>query len=383
MIAYLICFTVTLFCTSIAQKCLDKKKKCMWIVFSILSISIPSFFAGVRAMGVGRDMTMYVSNFWELSNKYNLGRYIEICNTTSVEIGYCMFVYIISTLFKNIHVLLFFIQLIPCFSVYYFAYKNKEKVKMWMVMLIYLLTMYLKSYTIMRQCIAVGIILISIVKFNEKKYIKSILLFLMAYFFHNSAIVAIFMYAIIYMNNSKNITDKQKNVIYIISLGIMSIFMLEYDSLLYFFSFDIEILPKKFYNYLSSDYFSNNIEVVKTDAILKIIYFTFSMILLMKKDRNKNDIPYVIFIVVDIIIFLISFKMTNISRIGYYFFYPAILYLTPRFTNIFKNNPVNKRGIYAIFFMVLLSYWIYTYPIKEDCETYPYKSDIIQIFNFM
>lgn len=75
--------------------------------------------------------------------------------------------------------------------------------------------------------------------------------------------------------------------------------------------------------------------------------------------------------------------MTNISRIGYYFFYPAILYLTPRFLDLFKKDRINRNMGMVMLTIILLAFWIYTYPIKKDCETYPYKSDIIAIFNYM
>lgn len=210
MVAYIICFTTTILFTYVAEKFLNKNKKKMWIFFSIVAIVIPTFFAGVRAQGVGRDMTMYVINFLELAVKYDFSEYMGICNTTSVEAGYSILVYLISKISSDFHYVLFFIQLIPCLAIYYFAYKNREISKMWIIMLVYMLTLYLKSFTIMRQSIAVGLIAISLIKFKDKKYIKTLIFFVMAYMFHTSAVIAVFMYIIIYVNNLKQVNLKQK-----------------------------------------------------------------------------------------------------------------------------------------------------------------------------
>ena len=385
MIAYIVCLGATLVFTNSAEKCLNKKNKMLWIFFSVLAIFVPAFFAGIRAETVGRDISYYVSNIFEYAVKYDYGKYIDICNKTSVEIGYCIFVYVVSIISKDLHFLLFFIQLVPCASVYYFAYKNRENSKMIFVMLIYLLTLYLKSYTIMRQSMALGIIMISIIKFKEGKYISTIIAFFIAIMFHNSAVMALIVYAIIYINNFKRLSSRSKRIIYIMMIGILSLVVLEYKNIIYIFTYNIPVLPSKFYNYLSSNYYSNNLEIVKTDAILKMVCMFFSVFLIFAKaEKKKNDDNiYVFFLIIDIIIFILSFKMTNISRIGYYFFYPSIMYLIPRFLTVFKDDKTNRMGAYLIFISVLLSFWIYTYPIKKDCETYPYKSDIITIFNYL
>lgn len=382
MFAYIICLISICFFTGIAESCFKSNKKYCGIFCLFMVILIFSFFAGIRADDVGRDMGFYVTNIFERAQKYDFGRYFEICNETSVESGYCIFVYLISLITSDYHVLLFMIQFLTCTSVMYFGYKMKPNINLFTFVLIYFFTLYLKSYTIMRQSMAVGFVMVSIILFKEKSYLKCGLFFVLAYYFHNSAIVALSIYCIMYICNSNKLNNKSKNILLFSIIVVAMIICLFYKNIIYIFTYNIAILPVKFYNYLNGAFYSNSIEIVKTDAILKIICILISVCVFIK-DRKKitENKVFFLLLILDFLLFIISFRMTNISRIGYYYFYPALLYVLSRVEIVLAKKLVNRMGFFVIVMSIVGGFWFYTYPIKKDCETFPYRTNICEFLN--
>ena len=171
MKGYLLCFILTIVFTYFAEINFKKEKKGFAIIFSIIAIFIPTFICGIRSADVGRDIEIYVSPLLNSTKIMNFSEYINF-NIKYFELGYVFYVYIISKINSGLNFLLFFIQLIPCAATFIFAYNYRKQIPMWFVMTTYLLTWYLRSYTMMRQSIAVAFILLSIITFEKKQKLE-------------------------------------------------------------------------------------------------------------------------------------------------------------------------------------------------------------------
>lgn len=379
MLPYILTFVISTFFTYLVQKELEKeeKKKSRIIIYTIFALFFPVFFAGARKIGVGRDIGVYVSPVLSWARTRSLESYMAINYVSTLEKGYAIFTYIFAQISSNLTLFLAILQLFPCASVFYFAYKKRNTIPMWLVMLTYLLTWYCRSYTIMRQSIAVAFILISIIKFEEKKYFHTICLYILAIFFHSSAIIAIAIYVFIFLNNS--LKGKNKISVFLLVFVIIVIITLFYKNVLYFFTYSIELLPEKFYLYtLNENYYLGGINVSLTDAIFRaiVIVMGYYLLKISKKQNKKEVLLYVLFMLLELVIYVISFSMINASRMGYYFYYPSLLFLFPSFINMFKSDNKNKLIANFLIIFILFAFWFYNYPVKKQCETYPYYMQI-------
>lgn len=385
MKAYILCFILTILFTYLAEINFKRKNKKRAIFFSIFAIFIPTFICGVRTSEVGRDIGIYVSPTLNLALKYDFNAYINSYLTNLAETGFLIFVYMVSKLTSNLNVLLFLIQLVPCASVFIFAYYYREKIPMWFVMTTYLLTWYLRSYTMMRQSIAVGIILLSIIAFEKKKKIATIGLFLLACTFHKSAIISIGLYLVIWICNTQKMVKRTKIIIIILLFFVMSIVLYMYEPILNLLTYDLKLLPERFVSYLDSKYVNDELQVSITETLFRIIFIILGIIyLLMQSKKGKTDSDFTkffIFFIISMGPYIISFKIINAERMNYYYYYPALLYIVPSLTKIFKKDKLNKNISSLILIAILFAFWFYKYPINKNCDTYPYKTEIIKFLN--
>lgn len=387
MKAYIICFFSTVILTYIAQFEFKNNKKKIGILFSILAIFIPSYIAGVRAVGVGRDIDNYVIPV--INRATSAGSFLSFFNqTTYVEAGYRVYIYIITRFSNKLEVSLFFIQLIPITCVYFFAYKNREKLNMSFVVSIYLLLWYGRSLTIMRQSISIGLVLIGIIFFNENKRIKSMCMFILACLFHNSALMAFPILGIFYILDNKNMSSKQKMSICLIILIVISGLMFFYKEILDVLSSKVGSIFNKYNEYTNDSQFSKDDIITSYSEILHrlitIILSTFFFVWNNKRKENRDEefFKYYILLIIEFILYIIvSLKMANGERVGYYFRYIGSLYCLTVFPKIFKRNMYNQLLIHLILVAYLFAFWYWKYPIQKNCETYPFRSDIITFLN--
>ena len=297
MIPYLITFGITIVLTLLAEILIKNKQKLLGFIIIGLAIFVLSFLAGVRNDEVGKDIGVYVTPVFEWAQEMKFEDYIE---RGDIEKGYKIFVFAMTKIFNNYHVILFTMQAIIATAVYIFAYKNREKVSITLLILTYLLIFYNDTLTMMRQSIAMGFILISIITFKEKKYIKTTILYLLAIVFQNTAIIGILIYLIIAIDNTTKINKRSKFLLN--SMIIIAFFtcVLLYQEILYIFTYDMPILPEKYFEYLSSSYYNESgISISKSSLIFKGIWIFIAIY--MSQLTKKQDIKtYTKFLAIDL-----------------------------------------------------------------------------------
>lgn len=375
MLPYLILFFIVIIFTNHAEKLLKKNKNNRAIVVIGLTIFIISFFAAIRNDEVGRDINTYVIPPFEWAKKLDFKTFLISGN---LEKGYMTYIYLCTHIFKDYHFILFGFQLIVSLIMFIYAYKQRNEMSISLVVLTYLLLFFNDTLTMMRQSIAFSLILLSIIKLKEKKYINMMVVYILAILFHTTAVVAAVVYIILLLNSTDKINKKNKNILNVTLVVTFWIGFLFYDKLLYIFTFNIPILPSKFWAYMSSSYYNmDSITVSKSMLTFKLICIFIAFY--MNKIQNRDEIKEcLIFLCIDLGIFFVSFKLQPVMRIGYYFSYPALLYIIPHITDMFKKDKYNRICVNLLIFVVLISFWYFTNILKgEGGGTYPYKSDII------
>lgn len=375
MIPYLIIFLIVLILTNYAEKLLKNNKKNRALFIIGLAIFALSFFAAVRNDNVGKDIEVYVIPTFKWAQKLDFKTFMM---TGNLEKGYMLYVYIFTKIFKDYHIILFGLQLIVSSIMFIYAYKQRKNVSMTFVVLTYLLLFFNDTLTMMRQSIAFSLILLSIIELKEKKYTNVVVLYLLAILFHTTAFVAVLIYMVMWINSTNKINKRSKNILNVLVIFVFFCVIMIYDKILYIFTFNIPILPSKFFEYLSSNYYSDDsLNISKSILLFKLlcIFVAFYMYKLQNKGEVKISL---IFLCMDLGIYFISFRLTPVMRIGYYFSYPALLNIIPQIPNMFKKDKYNKICVNIIIFIVLVSFWYFTNILNgESGGTYPYRSDII------
>lgn len=380
---YILCFILTPLLIYFAEKQLKKEKKISGYILLFLAILIPSLVAGLRSLNVGRDIGTYVTPAIKNALSMNFADYMKsyLNFGGDLESGYRILIYICSHISSSPNFSLFVIQFLTMLFVVLFAYKNREKMNMTFVMIVYMLTCYCTSLNYMRQNLAIAIILLSVCFFEKKKYIKTLLLFLLAFSFHKISIVALLIYFFIWLTNLK-IPQKRKTLIYYLVFISMILATIFYSKIVYFFTNVISILPEKYYKY-TTFYFGTDESRSLSEYLYKIFWIVAAFIYkkFVNKEENPINIDLTLFLLfTDFLTLVIAYQITNASRVGLYFYYLGLFYIIPNFNKIFKNNKTRKLislACIAIMFM----YWIWVFVIYKWCETFPYTSDIIKFLH--
>ncbi len=162
------------------------------IVFSALAILIPTVLAGLRAETVGGDVLEYATTAFDAALEAESFPYF---NATyfhagrSLEFGYMLMVWLCSRISSQVQMLLFATHLLVVGFFYAAFYAYRKYLSMWMAMSAFLCLFYCTSYNLMRQAIAMAIIMYATIYLVRKKYILYIAFVCLAALFHTSALM--------------------------------------------------------------------------------------------------------------------------------------------------------------------------------------------------
>lgn len=384
MLPYLVVFAIVIICTINAEKCFEENKKKKGIILVVISCLIMSILAAIRSDAVGKDIAIYVKPVFVWASNMSFLEYIKIGD---LEKGYLLFVFIITKIFKDYHVILFFIELIITSSIYYFAYEERKKISMTMVIFIFLFMMYNDTFTMMRQYMALAFILISFIQLNKRNFIATIILFVLAVSMHVSSILTIIAYFIYIFENNDKISNRNKSLMNMLIIFFTFIITIAAKELVYFFTNIITILPGKLYYYFTTNYYNDVYSISTSILLLKIIFLILTIVYTYTSNRNNKEKNIcktaILYMFIDLSIFISSGNLASLMRLGYYFWYPAVLVMIPKMKNIKikdANEKITKYLIQTLIIILICSNWIFNFVIhNESGATVPYKSEFIEI----
>lgn len=363
MLIYAILILISLICFLYYQN--EKNQKFIKIVFYLFMI----LFTVISAIryNVGTDYKItYVKYFNVLKSGGNF--HYEF-----------LFLYLnkIIIFFNGNYKLLFAIcSLVTIPSFFRFIYRNVEK-KYWFlsILLFIISTIYFATMNVIRQYMAIAILLYGYDFLKQNKNFKYLTTVVIAMLFHTSAIIAILIPILNFINK-----DDRKNKILIIFYFISLIFIFfDISGFINLFEF---ILPERY------DYYINSVFATEKNmgAIFKIIIPNLILLIsfkykkeLLEKKEDFNLIFYAWYIYV-----IISNSLYGINifiRLGWYFEY-YILLIVPLLYDILKNKYIelfNKKFNYAkVFLLIVIIFYvaltIYSIFLGGGHGVVPYKT---------
>ena len=373
-------FIASLYFVNQADKAKSKGK---FIFLSLLALIIPCFFAAFRGEKVGTDVLQYAKPYYlEALNSSSLQSFLL---QGSAETGYEVFVFVITKIFKNFNAILFFTEALIICPIYIVAIKNRKNCSMWVTLLVYYMIFYIASFNFMRQSIAAALLLLAYFELVEKKWLKFIILILLAQSFHNTAFIglAVILFGIWFYR----IQSKQLRIlVFVISCILLIAVLQSWQNILMWAINDVNILPRRFITYINifagghnknSYYFiltkSNYVEL-----IFRWILYVVPLFLCKYSKRQSNLYNSAnIILLMSVVVYTVLFVLFHTSyavRITWYMEYFFIVWLPMSYSKLRENNV--KFGVVhrntACMFIAILGYWFCGYMILGWHGTLPF-----------
>lgn len=256
------------------------------------------FLFAFRAKEIGIDTQVYYSDF----SFINATPFFKLSNLR-MEIGFVYLVKVLGLFSTNPQILLVVSGLIITGSVSTFIYKYSTNVRVSLLLFVFLMFMF--SYmNIMRQAIAISILLLSfrhLLKGNNFTYFIYIII---ASTFH---IAAIFMIPIIFLAKLK---IDFKTIIIILSTIVVMFFIFTPALTLFF-----KVFPKYSY-YLDNIDGNSNYFGALIDFIFYSSIFIAAFIFYDYENQTRFDIIFIWMFILQIFFQMFTMKMTVVNRVG-------------------------------------------------------------------
>ncbi len=372
---YLIIFFLSFLLLYVSEYIKNKYIKKMFIIISIL---IPCIIAGLRFETIGTDVTIYLKKMFLNANVSNnlssfLNMKIRYDIVSSYEFGFTFLVYILTHIFHNFQIVLFFIEVLILFPIYKglkILFQDTRKISV--CMLVYYFLFYNTSFNLMRQCIAISFVFLgTCYLIKNKNILKFFLLTFLAYFFHKSSLLSIFIFLIYYISSydfKRHFKSKRHvikfNEILLFILSVFCFFLVVYNN---FFSQLLSNFNLEYYTR-----YVNGKVTFTLQCIVRFIPFII-FIFFFGRDFKKLDDNSNFYITTAFFEFIFNlFSSFNVfsSRIALYF---SIFYIVsfPKIA-FYNRNKLLSNIVKFLLLAYLIIYWYYYSIYCNGGETFPY-----------
>lgn len=263
----------------------------------------------------------------------------------------------ISKLFDSIQLyygIICFLIVYPVLTSLSYFWMNKKK-DFTIALSAFLFNQYLVGFNTMKQSIAVSLFFYGLRFIIEKKPKKYFFTILFAISFHQTAIIALPVYLI--FNN--NIKQKQKKIIYTISIILTMILILDMDSIL-------RIFGGRWINYQSENtYATSNLSSIM--YVVLLLFFSIYQKQIINTDERYKIIYLIYFI--GVVLSFIGYVSVFAKRIANYFLVTEILL----FQAISEKMIINNKNIgKMVTFIIIFAIFIIDFYVLKHSEVIPY-----------
>lgn len=332
----------------------NKKQQVPYKPFIIFFVAL-ALFVGLGDMLGGYDRYIYGDLFDNLADGLKVGISTSSSRLFIVyhsEFGYVGLNWLIAHITNNRYIFIFcyticmYAIIIECFKKYAKNY--------YLASILFMALIFFFSFTYLRQMFAAAIIGLSIKYIIERKFLRFCVILLVAFSFHNSAIIFFPMYFIANKKYSKSKILIIMFICFIVGItGITSSFYDFYDELSIRESHDDYALQQS----------------TRIAYILEAGLFLYYLILTHRDLTSaKKDIVLYNIALGFCAILLLFIRSENGGRLSWYFVYGLIFSLTQLATTSYGRKI--KMGLqlaiisFLLFFRILTSWGVFVYPYK-------------------
>lgn len=324
------------------------------IATGLLIILILSLLCGLRAYSIGTDtnsiyLPYYYDKYCVRGTPYDGTEYVFYL---IIKAGHL--------LLGSYTGVLFLISFLTLAFAFVGLSHYKDRVSLPLAMLLYLSFIYFESFNIMRQMLAISIIIFAFRYLEKRKYMHYLFWCVVAAFVHHSSIVSIGLFIICL--SLKNKFVYRLFIVFICLLPLLLPAIMQVVG-------KIPVLNVYFERYgnFEFDFSIKNLSYVIyfLPAFLICLYFRKGLI--AKDGKNKF---YLIMLLLVFVCGLFKLYMVWVARLLHYFAF-SVCVLLPQCINLCKNNH-NGKLLNAFIIIYCLAYFVLFYLILGNGDIYPY-----------
>lgn len=358
---------------------LSKHIKKNWLrrLIILCAILVPSFLAGARDIGVGYDTSLYGASAYRWALAYDFKKYISLFRDSYLFYSVWYFLFKISgTTFWAFFTTEFVIEVLYVKAIE--NYSRETKNDLWLGMALYYFVFFTYSMSLMRQSVAIAVMLFAYTRFlKNNNYKKYFLCCIISFCIHSTALICLFI-VIVYKAFDKFLKYNlyKRIILYLSSVLGVSIIIVGFDLIIKW----LTVFDDK-YNVYNSNY-----GTVKGTFVSWFFFFLLFMwvICMTKLMKTKTITAFELYSCsFGLAIFWINLVANNSYRISFYFLSPLIcLYSNCFRTNGKGINKIQRQNslILSVFSLVLLCFIFYIMTVSWRMNSvYPYKSTMLGI----
>lgn len=317
---------------------IDEKKRNKAYNFIIILL----FFISAIRYNVGQDYKHWVDVYTWIEKGYPGGGYVEI--------GYRYLNIIIQKIpFLNVYFLYAITSAFIIFCIGYVIKKNVDT-KYWFISVFIFIGsgIFFATLNLVRQYIAIIIILLGLPFLVDKKYIKFCIMIVLGGLFHTSSFIMLpFMIFYMIFHDYKN--HKVLTIIYIFSLLFIVIDIRQIMGALSF------IIPERWKWYLESEFLTNRNYSAVVKQLVPNLLLIFAMLNRKKViENNEKNNMYILMLYINVIITNCFYGVLVLLRFSY-FFDISLVFIIPLILEILKDYDPKIRTLGNI---TILGYYI-------------------------
>lgn len=208
MVIYILCYlSVGLLLYNFENQKQSNQKLIIFVCIMLLSL-----LAGFRDASVGTDVRIYANGVYLAASRVtNTKELIDFLFRSplhivnEIESAYLFISFIGAKIFRSLFGPLFLTSLIINTGVFAGLYRIKEHLSYNIAIMVYCFMFYQQSYNMMRQWMAMAVIIYGIKYIYDRNLIKYVITVLVAMLFHRSAFIGVSLYLIaLYMEKPRN-----------------------------------------------------------------------------------------------------------------------------------------------------------------------------------
>lgn len=375
LVPYILCTGFSCLCTFIhAHLPRSKKKIDIWIALAII---VPCILAGARDFGVGTDTIVYGNSVFYYACSHSFFDFYR--HNLGVEPLYLLLVYSISVFTHNIFWQYFVIELIIIVFTYFALADNGVERHSWVGMLVFHLMFYSFTLNLMRQFIAMSIILWGFRYVREQKIFKFCIVTLIAYLFHQTGVVGFSIYIIYTLTVINRFKSRWLNTLIIKFRWLWNILMIgACFAVIYFARYVFTFISSFKSSYVRQILNLKSYRVSLASLVFMFLFTAafifFSHILTCESKSHKY---YSILFILSTILWQIQGISAESYRVVLYIWYFSILAVPDLLKKIQKRTNRYVVILFYILFLNLYYYWLFVVQLYNN--TYPYTSRILGI----
>ena len=371
MIVYILIFALSLLGVQMADMWYDDRRR--FIVGSLLAVLPPILIAGFRDITVGSDTDLYIVPIFNgiASNGQNLTEFID--SYPGMEWGYLFLTFVIAQLTDQPVFLLLSIHILIILPLYITLMKWRESLSPMVFMFIYYMIFFQESLSIARQSIALSFSMLAFTFFWEKRYIYYFVYTIIAFLFHQTAVIALSLPLVYLMVDRFSI--REYYYCYIGVALVIALFFFNFENIL-IWMIENDYIDLKFLKYTSED---NTFTPVLGAAnfVVKIVIIAYIIYIMILYESDTFLKFFLVLAIFDMLFSLCALIVQPLDRISLYYrlmtciSIPYIIYNYPIIID--DNDAPYIRPIIGIFGLLLFAYWFYVYMLGDYDETAYYQ----------